>query len=221
MGQVAILGGTFDPVHCGHLLLAQTALSQLGLDRVIWLPTRNPPHKRGLNYEQRRLMVECAIADNPAFVLDPLGTGHRTNPDYAIGTLIELQYIYPNCQWYWIIGLDAFQTLPRWYHRETLIPACEWLVAPRSTLVTSTAAFFSKSDSPQQKIDIQTSLLCKQVVQQLASQDISIRWQLLQMPPVGISSSLIRQYCCQGRSIRYLVPEEVRTYITTHNLYLD
>lgn len=221
MGQVAILGGTFDPVHWGHLLLAQTALSQLGLHRVIWLPTRNPPHKRGLDYEQRRLMVESAIAGNPAFAIDPLETGDHTSPDYAIRTLIELQNIYPNCQWYWIIGLDAFQTLPRWYHRERLIPSCEWLVAPRLAWVASTAAMRLKSHSTHKELDAQVSLLCQQVIQQLADQDISIRWQLLQMPPVGISSSMIRQYCRQRRSIRYLVPEEVRSYITTRDLYLD
>jgi nicotinate-nucleotide adenylyltransferase len=220
MGQVAILGGTFDPVHWGHLLMAETALSQLSLDRVIWVPACRPPHKRGLAYEHRRLMVERAIADNPAFVLSPMEISH-TSPDYAIGTLIYLQYNYPNCQWYWIIGLDAFQTLPRWYCRERLIPACDWLVAPRSVSVTSTAALCGESVPQDQEIGTQDSWLCQQIVGQLAAQDISIRWQLLQMPLVNISSSLIRQYCRQRRSIRYLVPEEVRAYITTHNLYLD
>ncbi len=220
MGQVAILGGTFDPVHLGHLLMAETAISQLGLDRVIWVPAHRPPHKRGLTYEHRRLMVEKAIADNPAFVISPMESGH-TGPDYAIGTLIHLQSNYPNCQWYWIIGLDAFQTLPRWYRREKVIPACNWLVAPRSLSVASIAALSVESPRPIQEIDAQYTWLCQQVVGQLASQDILIRWQLLQMPLVSISSSLIRQYCLQHRSIRYLVSEDVRAYISTHNLYLD
>jgi nicotinate-nucleotide adenylyltransferase len=220
MGHVAILGGTFDPVHWGHLLLAQTALNQLSLDRVIWIPARRPPHKQGLAYEHRRLMVERAIADNPAFVVDAMETA-QADTDYAIGTLAYLQDTYPNHQWYWIIGLDAFQTLPLWYHRERLIPACDWLVAPRPLPITGTAALFTESDSVPKREDSQGSWLCQQVVRQLASQDIPIRWQLLQMPPVGISSSLIRHYCRQRRSIRYLVPEEVRAYIITHNLYLD
>jgi nicotinate-nucleotide adenylyltransferase len=130
MGQLAIFGGTFDPVHWGHLVVAQTALSQLSLERVIWVPTRHPPHKRGSAYEHRRLMLERAIADNPAFVLSPMETDYSST-NYAVGTLAYLQDIYPNHQWYWVIGLDAFQTLPRWYCRERLIPACDWLVAPR------------------------------------------------------------------------------------------
>lgn len=206
MGQVAIFGGTFDPVHWGHLLVAETALSQLGLDRVIWIPARRPPHKHGLAYEHRRLMVERAIADNPAFAMGSAQTGD-SSPDYAIQTLTYLQTTYPKCQWYWIIGLDAFQTLPRWYHREQLIPACDWLLAPRPVSV--------------QEINTPGRLLWQQVVEQLAAQNIPIRWQLLQMPLVNISSSLIRQYCRQHRSIRYLVPEDVRAYITTHNLYLE
>jgi nicotinate-nucleotide adenylyltransferase len=220
MGQVAIFGGTFDPVHWGHLLMAETALSQLRLDQVIWVAADQPPHKRGLAYEHRRLMVESAITNNPAFVLSPTSIGH-TGPDYAIGTLVHLQYIYPNCRWYWIIGLDAFQTLPRWYHREQLIPACEWLVAPRLVSVSSTTALFGESARQEKEIVAQYGGLCQQVAQQLASQDISIRWQLLQMPLVGISSSLIRRYCHQRQSIRYLVPEEVRAYIASHNLYLE
>jgi len=219
MERVAILGGTFDPVHWGHLVLAETALSLLDLAMVIWVPVHRPPHKRGRGYEHRRLMVEIAIAGNSAFVLEPRKTS-QAEPDYAIGTLADLQDTYPNRQWFWIIGLDAFQTLPRWYCRERLVPACEWLVAPRSLPITSTAALVETSTSAQQEIEIQASWLCQQIAEQLASQGIPIRWQLLPMPPLGISSSLIRQYCRQGRSIRYLVPEGVRAYITTHNLYL-
>ena len=220
MGQVAILGGTFDPVHWGHLLVAQSALDQLSLDQVIWVPATRPPHKHGLAYEHRRLMVEMAIADNPAFVLSPMEFT-QTSPDYAIKTLTHLQDNYPKSQWYWVIGLDAFQTLPRWYCREKLIPACDWLVAPRSVSVTSTGAVCVERASQYQEVDPQHLWRCQHIVGQLAAQNISIRWQLLQMPLVSISSSLIRQYCRQRRSIRYLVPEAVQAYITTHKLYLD
>lgn len=220
MKRVAIFGGTFDPVHWGHLLLAETALSQLDLEMVIWVTVHQPPHKRGQPYEHRRLMVEIAIARNSAFVLSERKRNLLDQPDYAIHTLTDLQKTYPNRQWFWIIGLDAFQTLPRWYCRERLVRACDWLVAPRPLPITATTTLASTSTSPSQEIDTQNTSLCQQVAGQLTSQGIPIRWQLLQMPPLGISSSLIRQYCRQGRSIRYLVPEGVRTYITTHNLYL-
>jgi len=220
MEQVAVFGGTFDPVHWGHLVIAQTALSQLNLERVIWVPARHPPHKQGLTYKHRRFMVERAIADNPAFVLSPVEISH-SGKDYAVETLAYLQDVYPNRQWYWIVGIDTFQTLPRWYCREKLIPACDWLVAPRSVPVLAIAVRSTKTNPSQEGTDMQASLLCQQVAGQLALQNISIRWHLLQMPGVSLSSTLIRQHCRHGHSIRYLVPEAVRSYITNHKLYSD
>jgi len=200
MRKVGILGGTFDPVHWGHLAIAQTALTQVELDQVIWVPNQCPPHKQAATFEHRLQMVHKAIADHPAFSVSSLG--NHEQPSYAINTLIDFQAIYPNTHWYWIIGLDAFQTLPRWYHRQQFVPRCDWLVAPRLVSAVSTQ-----------------NQLCEQVAQKLAAECINIRWQILQMPPLGVSSSLIRQYCRDGRSIRYLVPEVVRLYIATHNLY--
>lgn len=217
MGQVGIFGGTFDPVHWGHLLAAQTALTQVGLEQVIWIPAHHPPHKDGLAYVHRRCMVERAIADNQAFTLVSAHSS-PSEPDYAIGTLLQLQAIYPNCQWYWIIGLDAFQTLPRWYRRQELIPACNWLVVPRLISLKVTDLLI-KINHLHSGCENPLNWLCYHVVQQLAEQNISIRWQLLQMPLIGISSSLIRHSFHQGRSIRYWVPQAVQSYIETHNLY--
>lgn len=220
MRKVAILGGTFDPVHWGHLLIAETALSQATLDQVIWVPDRCPPHKRAAVFEHRLEMVRLAIADHPDFAISS-GASNHSGSSYAIHSLIELQAIYTNTQWYWIVGLDAFQTLPRWYRRHELAALCEWLVVPRLL------------PAPQGEdpggMSAALEFICKQVAQQLAEQFIDIRWQLLQMPWVGVSSSLIRQYCRDGYaeakgvsiSIRYLVPEAVRIYIATHKLYSD
>lgn len=218
MGRVAILGGTFDPVHWGHLVLAEAALSQLNLEKVIWVPVQQPPHKHCCDYEHRRFMVEIAIAEHSAFVIEERKR-RQSEPDYAIDTLVELQSAYPNGQWFWLIGLDAFRTLPQWYGRERLIPACDWIVAPRALPDRVASAIVSTNASVQGEIDTQSRQLCEQVAKQLSSQNILIRWQLLPMPPIGISSSLIRQYCRQRRSIRYLVPERVQAYIATHNLY--
>jgi nicotinate-nucleotide adenylyltransferase len=211
MVKVAIFGGTFDPIHLGHLIVAETALSQLNLDLVIWVPACHPPHKNGLAYAHRRSMVEDAIASHPAFVLSPLETV-QAGTDYAVKTLTALQDLYPQQQWSWIIGKDAFLTLPRWYGRKKLIPACNWLVAPRPDGISAI------THNHQQETETQ-AIWFQEVVRQLAQQNITICSSLLQMPELGISSSLIRQYCHSGRSIRYLVPEVVETYITTHNLY--
>ena len=206
MQKVAIFGGTFNPIHWGHLLLAETAIDQLRLDRVIWVVDRSPPHKQlaaQLNFQYRREMVQMAIANHPAFILSPITT-NSPGYSYAIEIFTELLAVYPQSHWYWIIGQDAFATLPRWYRRQELIPQCHWLVAPRP-----------------EGSNIELKLLVNTVLQQLTTQSITLRWQILPVPPVAISSSLIRQYCSEHRSIRYLVPEVVRTYILNHQLYQE
>jgi nicotinate-nucleotide adenylyltransferase len=206
MQKVAIFGGTFDPIHWGHLLIAETALDVLRLDRVIWVIDRAPPHKKlsaQLNFQYRWEMVQLAIANHPAFILSSL-PNNFPGYSYAIETFTNLQAVYPQTHWYWIVGQDAFATLPRWYRRQELIPQCNWLVAPR-----------------KEGSNTELELLGKTVAEQLTTQSITIRWQILPVPPVAISSSLIRQYCCEYRSIRYLVPEAVRTYIFNHQLYQE
>ncbi len=209
MQKLAILGGTFNPVHLGHLILAETAFNQLELDHVIWVPTHVPPHKATadvLEFQHRLEMVERAIAPHPAF---QCATTADLSPgsSYAIDTLTALKAQFPESQWYWILGLDAFQALPRWYHRHELASQCCWLIAPRQVHASRTSA------APD------LHLLCQAVAAQLQAQAISIQWQLLSMPIVEISSSLIRQYCRDRRSIRYLVPESVRIYISAYHLY--
>ncbi len=203
MQQIAIFGGTFDPIHWGHLLIAETALHQVPVEQIIWVPSLNPPHKRAAAFEHRLEMLKLATKDNPAFTIS-LVEVNRPGTSYAINTLIDLSAAYPHTHWYWIVGLDTFQTLPRWYCGHELAQMCDWLIAPR-LLGGETIA--------------QSELICKQVEQQLINQSISIRWQLLHIPLVGVSSSLIRQLIRDRQSIRYLVAEPVRLYIAAHNLY--
>ncbi|MBE9200838.1 MULTISPECIES: nicotinate (nicotinamide) nucleotide adenylyltransferase [unclassified Nodularia (in: cyanobacteria)] len=203
MQQIGIFGGTFDPIHWGHLLVAQTALDQVPLEKIIWVPSLNPPYKKAVLWEHRWEMLKLAITDNQAFTVS-LVEAKRSGTSYAINTLMDLSSCYANTHWYWILGLDAFKTLPRWYRGNELAQMCDWLIAPR-LLGGETIA--------------QSELICKQVEQELRERSLSIRWQLLNIPLVGISSSLVRQLCREGQSIRYLVPESVRSYITTHSLY--
>ncbi|KJH70586.1 nicotinate (nicotinamide) nucleotide adenylyltransferase [Aliterella atlantica] len=191
MRRIGVFGGTFDPVHWGHLLAAETAFSQLSLDKVIWLPTCDPPYKQAAGQFKERLeMVRLAIAERPGFSTLPIDNLSTTD---AIDAAIALPNLYTNTHWYWILGIDAFMTLPRWRKRHELVSVYEWVVVPRTT----------NSQIPQQ------------VVQQLND----LRWQILPMPIVQISSSLIRQYCRDRCSIRHLVPQSVGDYIERHNLY--
>jgi nicotinate-nucleotide adenylyltransferase len=203
MQQIAIFGGTFDPIHWGHLLIAETALHQISLDQVVWMPSLNPPHKQVAHFEHRVEMLQRAIKDHPAFSVSLIEL-NRSGKSYAINSLIDLSASYPNTHWYWIVGLDTFQTLPRWYRGHELAQMCDWLIAPR-LLGGETIA--------------QSELICKQVEQQLRNQSANIQWQFLNIPLVGVSSSLIRQFVHERQSIRYLVPESVRSYISEHRLY--
>jgi nicotinate-nucleotide adenylyltransferase len=183
---------------------------------VIWVPTYQSPHKlqTALAFEHRFAMVQRAIVDQPAFSLSAIDA-QRTGPSYAIATLAALQPLHPNTDWHWIIGIDALQTLPRWRGAHELATRCTWLVAPRSrhtSTETDDAVLLSHSA-------VDTIAQCRQLVIEFARCSISLRWQLIPMPVIGISSSLIRQNCQQGASIRYLVPESVRSYIDEKKLY--
>jgi nicotinate-nucleotide adenylyltransferase len=219
MQKVAILGGTFDPIHWGHLVMAETALQQAALDQVIWVPTHIAPHKSqqpGSTFEHRLQMAQRAIADHPAFVMSAI-EGERIGPSYAIATLKDLQKLHPTAQWYWIIGLDAFQTFPRWYCRFELAATCEWLIAPRTLGVTEA----SSTDELATELGWTAAMInsCQKVLEVMAQNSITLRYQRLLMPGFSVSSSLIRQYCREQRSVRYLVPEAVRAYIAAHHFY--
>lgn len=219
MQKVAILGGAFNPIHSGHLVMAEAALQQAGLDQVIWVPSRLAPHKSerlGCNFAHRLQMLQQAIADHPAFVVAAV-EANRIGPSYAIATLKDLQKLHLKAKWCWIIGVDAFRTLPRWYGGLELATTCEWLVAPRTQQMTSS----NPTHEPKLPLGwtAEMSASCQEVVEAIAQQSITVRWQRLAMPVCGVSSSLIRQYCRESRSIRYLVPEAVRTYINAHHLY--
>lgn len=274
MQRRAILGGTFNPPHVGHLAVATAALEQAALQQVIWVPAGQPPHRTidSLPKLHHRLeMVRLTIAPYPTFSLSTVDCDR--SPSYAVNTLLELQRHYPPSHWYWIIGLDAFQTLPRWYRRLELVPLCTWLVAPRigsllpSPLTQTDPAVQRRlSDSleivstdPEYNVEsrnptevssksvgspsvfenslhfcpsegchstAETELLystfrhlCQQVVQQLASQQIQIGWELLYMPPLNVSSSLIRQQRGDRHPISTFVPAAVQAYIQQHHLY--
>jgi nicotinate-nucleotide adenylyltransferase len=227
MQKIAILGGTFNPIHLGHLQIATAALAQFQLQQVIWVPVQHPAHKLQqagsatsanasaaalASFKQRIEMLRLALADQAGFVY--LGNSDSRTPSYAVDMLRSVQTLYPHRslhqssqnQWHWIIGQDALLTLPRWKGRRELAETCCWLVAPRSNLA-----------DPAHPAQAET--ICKQVEQAMLEQEILIRWQVIQMPPVLISSSLIRQRQQQGYSIKGLVTERVEQYILAHQLY--
>lgn len=194
-----ILGGTFDPIHVGHLLVGETAWQKLGLQRVLFVPAGDPPHKQrevGTPAWHRRVMVELAIAGNPHFELCPVDL-ERVGPHYSTDTvrLIRAQYELATDDCFFIIGGDSLQDLPKWHRPEELLQLCRLAVIQRPGFRPDMAA----------------------LTEQLPGVAARLVW--VEMPEIGISASDIRAQLQAGQSVRYQVPAAVRQYILDHKLY--
>ncbi|HEY9808716.1 MAG TPA: nicotinate (nicotinamide) nucleotide adenylyltransferase [Halomicronema sp.] len=208
MQKIGIFGGTFDPIHNGHLAIAEAALKLGNLDQVIWVPVNQAHHKSfqtSASIEQRRQMLEIAISNYPKFTL----ILPELTSFYAIDTKIKLEQTYPNKHWSWILGLDTFLTLPKWYQCQQLCETVDWIIAPRSL-----------SDFKLTEINNSPEELCKEVARQLWKKGKIVRWQILNSPQIDISSTIIRQRCFLNQTIDGLVPKEIITYIKNQKIYL-
>jgi nicotinate-nucleotide adenylyltransferase len=197
MDRVGILGGTFDPPHIGHLILAQHAIDALGLDQLLFVPAANPPHKQSDNkspVEHRLAMLNLAIGDNPQFVMSRVDVD-RPGPHYSVDMLRILTAEYPHSEMYFIMGGDSLRDLPTWYQPHEVIRLCKITVMQR----------------PQSSISID---MHHTVLPELAA-----RMTIIDAPLIDISSSSIVARSSAGFSIRYLVPDAVLVYIKAHQLY--
>lgn len=204
--KIGILGGTFDPIHIGHLVVAEEARIRLGLDEVLFLPAGQPWLKleRDISSAADRVeMVRRAIADNPLFRVCTLEV-ERPGPTYTVDTLTALhRQVGRGARLFLILGLDALADFPLWKQPERVLQLCSLVVAPR-TIPSEAQA--SRSNAPKQQ---------EEALRGLVDQAIQ-----LDMPVIGISSSEIRRRVAQGLSIRYLVPYGVATYIAEHHMYM-
>jgi nicotinate-nucleotide adenylyltransferase len=195
--NIGVLGGTFDPIHIGHLVVAEEARIKLGFDEVLFVPAGQPWLKLDRNITEavhRVEMVRRAIADNPHFKLCTLEV-ERPGPSYTVDTLTRLQKeLGSEASLFFILGRDTLAELPLWKEPKKLVQLCRLVVAPR----------LGSKDLKHLKTEI-PGLLDK-IIQ-------------LDMPIIGISSSQIRQRIAQGLPIRYLVPVAVEKYITEHKIY--
>lgn len=190
--QIGIFGGSFDPIHLGHLIVAEFAREQLGLDEVRLIPARLPPHKqsRSLTAPSARLdMVELALAGNPGLVADSREL-RREGPSYTIDTLESLKSEDPKADLFLLLGADMLADLPNWHRPEDVQSIATLVLADRAE-----ASPHHGNDPPIRP------------------------GRRLDMPRIDISSSLIRQRHSAGLSIRYLVPAAVAAYIEVHGLY--
>jgi nicotinate-nucleotide adenylyltransferase len=205
MGETtALFGGSFDPIHLGHLIIARSVAEQLELDRVILLPAMTPPHKEAAVLTapaHREAMVRLAIEGEPGFDVSDYDLT-RTGPAYTVQTVAHFRrQLAPEAVLCWIIGGDSLAELHTWYHVRDLADQCR--------IVTAVRPGWEKPD-----LDPLRALLGTARMDQLESD-------ILPTPRIDISSTEIRARVRTGRSIRYLVPEPVHGYIATHGLYRD
>ena len=198
--RVGLMGGTFDPIHIGHLMLAECAYEQFQLEQVLFLPAGNPPHKDkrkvGATDRQRIDMVRLAIEGNPHFALDPEQM-LRECKSCTRATMKQLTRQHPDTDYYFIIGADSLMAFDTWHHPEEICRDSILAVAVRDQI-------------SQQMIQEKMHELEKR---------FQARIYLLQTPDVDIASRRLRQMRSQKRSIRYYVTDPVWQYIEEHALY--
>lgn len=196
--RVGLFGGTFDPPHVGHLILASEARSQLELNRVLWTVTPDPPHKQDQSItplEHRLAMVKLAIEDDPSFQLSDVEL-NRPGPHYTIDTIKLLAAQNPGAEIVPIIGGDSLQDLPTWHKPKEILYVAHWVGVMRR---------------PGEEPDLQ------ELERELPG--ITSKVHYVDAPLLEIASSEIRDRAATGKPFRYYLPEPVFQYIEKHHLY--
>jgi len=196
---LGIFGGTFDPIHYGHLIAAQYASDEFNLDKVLIVPTARPPHKEIENVEDelhRYNMVLLAVQDNPVFEVSTLEMD-RKGYSYTVDTIAYCCEKHPESQLFLIIGADCLLQMYTWKDVESLVTMCNFIV------VTRPGYAIKPSDKALTRLPAA----------------IWDRLKYLEVPGFDISSSTIRERVARGKTIKYLVPPEVENYIFEKGLY--
>ncbi len=197
-GLTGVFGGTFDPPHVGHLVLASEAMAALGLERVLWVLTAQPPHKPDEPISPasiREEMVRTAIAGVPGFELSRADLD-RPGPHYAVDTIRWLNQRHPGTRWAYLMGADSLRDLPTWHTPEALLQAVDVLGVMR-----------------RPEVDLDLEALEARVP------GLKRRVRFFDAPLIAISASDIRRRVREGRPYRCLVPPSVAEIIDQHHLY--
>lgn len=201
--RIGIFGGTFDPPHVGHLILAESAREHARLDEVWFVPAPRPPQKEGqpvTRFEQRVEMLQIAIAGNPAFRVDELEK-QREGPSYTADTLAQLRQVHPGHSFFLLLGGDSLADLPRWHQPRRIVEQAGLVVMARPGSAHLTA------EQLLQAVGMPTTA--------------QLSLEFVPAPQVDIASRALRKAVAEGRSIRYQVPHPVGEYIRQHRLYRE
>ena len=216
--KLGILGGTFNPIHVGHLAAAEEVRERLDLARILFIPSFLPPHKDDEAIPpaaQRLAMVKIAIAGNPQFSLSDIEV-QRGGKSYTVDTVTDLHRAYPGAEFFFITGLDSFLDIQTWKDWERLLGLCSFVVLSRQGHAFTDLVNFPFMKTSKQKLEVLDSGEQARIKAETPA-GMSI-W-LEQVPLYDISSTDIRKRIRQGRSIKYLLPDEVETYIINNTLY--
>jgi nicotinate-nucleotide adenylyltransferase len=197
MERIGILGGTFDPPHIGHLILAEYATDSLELTRLLFVPAANPPHKQDelkTPISDRVKMLELALADNMQFSISRVDID-RPGPHYSVDTVSLIKRQYSGSEFYFVMGGDSLRDLPTWYRPDELIRLCKLAIMRRPGV----------DIRPDMHEDVLPGMKDRIII--------------FDAPLIEISSTEIAARLAQHRSIRYLVPDKVREYIEAYRLY--
>jgi nicotinate-nucleotide adenylyltransferase len=210
--RLGILGGTFNPIHFGHLRAAEEARERVNLDKVIFMPSGNPPIKTVdlIDASHRYAMARLATASNVNFVVSDLEI-RQTEKSYTVNTIQRLYDIYPEDELFFILGVDTFLDMPNWWKPDVLVSMVDFILVTRpgfDLMDVLKSPYINKgqgSTVKDQGEEIRLTSGRKALV--------------LKMTPMGISSTEIRRLLREGKSIKYLLPDKVEEYIYQHNLY--
>lgn len=198
MKKYGIFGGSFNPIHYGHLMICEYIKEEMGLDKVIFIPTGNPPHKElELSAEDRYEMVRLAISPNPDFEISDIETT-RVKKSYTVDTIRELKKIYKEEKLYFLIGLDSLFQLKTWMKIGGLSQEIEFVVALRPG--------YLDREEVNKEIDF-------------LRENFGTKINLIKTPLYEISSTDLRDRIREGKSLRYLIPKKVLDYIEESGFY--
>lgn len=200
--RIGLYGGSFDPIHFGHLISARSLAEQLALDRVVLIPSPRPPHKNAVELTDARHRLEMArlaVEGDPLFEVSDVEL-HRSGPSYTFDTVTHFrQRLGEGADLFWFIGADSLPELPTWYRVSELVHIIRIVTAARPGWTPPDPATLTAA----------------------VGRDAAVRLlhDLLETPRIDISATDIRARTAAGKSIRYLVPEPVTSYIDAHRLY--
>ncbi|CUS33215.1 nicotinate-nucleotide adenylyltransferase [Candidatus Nitrospira nitrificans] len=220
--RLGLLGGSFNPIHHGHLAIARHVQERLRLSQVLFIPTGDPPHKRDgalASANVRLEMVRLAIADDPLFTVSDIEM-QRKGKSYSIDTIRAVRQQYgPSTELFFIIGLDAFLDFPTWREPQELLRICRFVVVPRPGQSFRALAEMSLLPplDPESLTELDTGALNRLDIAVPSASGVTC----LAVPPCSTSASEIRRRVRNGLPLVNMLPPLVESYILRHSLYLE